>query len=185
MNHCIEIRQATPLDADRLVEIYAPYVEKTAITFEYQVPSPSEFEKRITSIFSRYPYLAALVDGQIKGYAYASPFKKRAAYDWSVETSIYIAMDFHGQGIGSLLYKQLEDILKTQNICNMCACITYPNPQSIGFHEHMGYKLVAHFHKSGYKFAAWHDVVFMEKFINDHLSDQKPFIPIKQYGGFL
>lgn len=180
MSYSVEIRPAALADAERLSEIYAPYVEKTVITFEYQVPSPSEFEKRIASIISCYPYLVAITDGKIQGYAYAAPFKERAAYAWSAETSVYIDMDFRGQGIGSLLYRQLEDMLKAQNICNLCACITYPNPQSIGFHQHMGYGTVAHFHKSGYKFNAWHDIVWMEKFINPHPSDQKPFIPAKE-----
>lgn len=180
MGSQITIRPVTIADADRLLEIYAPYVQETAITFEYEVPTLPEFESRITDITSRYPYLAALTDGEIKGYAYASAFKGRAAYDWSVETSIYIDMNCHGEGIGSCLYEHLESILRMQNICNLCACIAYPNPESIRFHEYMGYKEVAHFHKSGYKFGTWYDMIWMEKFINDHTSDQKPFIPIKE-----
>lgn len=180
MESRITIRPVTIADADRLLEIYAPYVQKTAITFEYEVPTLQEFQNRITNITLRYPYLAALKDGEIKGYAYASAFKGRAAYDWSVETSIYIDVNYHGQGIGSYLYERLEDILKKQNICNLCACIAYPNPESIIFHEHMGYREVAHFHKSGYKFNTWYDMIWMEKFINDHIPDQKPFIPVKE-----
>lgn len=180
MNSEIVVRPVIPADADRLLAIYAPYVLESAITFEYEVPSLQEFEKRITHITSCYPYLAALAEGEIKGYAYASAFKNRPAYDWSVETSIYVDKDYHGQGIGSKLYRRLEELLRRQNICNLCACIAYPNPESIGFHEHMGYKTVAHFHQSGYKFGSWYDMIWMEKFINPHLPDPKPFIPIKE-----
>ena len=180
MDSGITIRPVTADDADRLLAIYAPYVRESAITFEYEVPSLQEFTNRIDSITSRYPYLAALVEGKIKGYAYASTFKNRPAYNWSVETSIYIDKDYHGHGIGSLLYQRLEELLKLQNVCNLCACIAYPNPESIGFHEHMGYKTVAHFHQSGYKFDTWYDMIWMEKFLSPHLPDQKPFIPIKE-----
>lgn len=180
MESQITIRPVTINDSDRLLEIYAPYVRETAITFEYEVPSLQEFKNRITNISSRYPYLAVLSGDKIIGYAYASVFHERAAYDWSVETSIYIDMNYHGLGAGTVLYKALEQALKAQNICNLCACIAYPNPESIGFHEHMGYRTAAHFHKSGYKFGTWYDIIWMEKFINDHAKDQKPFIPIKE-----
>lgn len=180
MNSKITIRPVTIADAEKLLTIYAPYVRKTAITFEYEVPSLEEFKDRIANITSRYPYLAALLNNEIIGYAYASSFHERAACDWSAETSIYVDMDYHNQGIGCLLYKTLEEALRKQNICNLCACITYPNPKSIRFHEHMGYRQVAHFHKSGYKFGTWYDMIWMEKFINDHNPDQKPFIPVKE-----
>lgn len=180
MEDSVTLRPVTTADADKLLEIYAPYVKETPITFEYEVPSLDTFKKRITDISSRYPYLAAFAGDRIIGYAYASSFHERAAYDWSAETSIYINRNYHCHGIGTLLYRTLEDLLRAQNICNLCACITYPNPKSIGFHEHMGYKKVAHFHKSGYKFGTWYDMIWMEKFINDHAPDQKPFIPIKE-----
>lgn len=180
MNPDFVIRPVSPADAEALLAIYAPYVTDTAITFEYDVPSLSEFQERIHSICTRYPYLAACQGEEIVGYAYASAFKGRRAYDWSVETSIYIKKDLRGQGIGSRLYEELEHRLKKQNVCNLCACITYPNPESIGFHEKQGYTAVAHFHKSGYKFGTWHDMIWMEKFINEHVSCQQPFIPIKE-----
>lgn len=176
----ITVRFARKEDAADLLSIYAPYVKETPVTFEYEVPSISEFESRIQSISDRYPYLAACRDDKILGYAYASAFKGRAAYDWSVETSVYISREARRTGIGSLLYGRLEEILKKQNICNLCACITYPNPESIAFHEKFGYNTVAHFHKSGYKFNTWYDMIWMEKFINRHSKLQKPFIPIKE-----
>ena len=180
MNGNISIRLADPQDAKALLKVYAPYVENTPITFEYEVPSPAEFENRIREISSRYPYLVACKGSEILGYSYACTFKSRAAYDWSVETSIYIDQGARSLGIGSLLYQKLEELLKKQNICNLCACITYPNPESIAFHERHGYSTVAHFHRSGYKFHTWYDMIWMEKALGEHSDSPKPFIPIKE-----
>ena len=105
----ITIRMAEESDAQALLAIYAPYVEKTAVTFEYEVPTVLEFKNRIASTLKRYPYLAAIRDGHILGYAYASAFKERAAYDWAVETSIYVSEGARRTGAGSLLYEALED----------------------------------------------------------------------------
>lgn len=171
------IRIATLADAETLLAIYAPYVENTVITFEYEVPTVEEFRSRIESTLSRYPYLVAEKDGQICGYAYASAFKARAAYNWSAETSIYIARDTHHMGVGTALYKALESYLSRQNVCNLCACIAYPNPTSESFHERLGYRPVAHFHKSGYKNGQWIDMIWMEKELCPHSNPPLPFIP--------
>ncbi len=174
----MKIRLATAQDAQGLLEIYAPYVEHTPVTFEYEVPTLSEFEKRICRTFKKYPYLVAETDGELLGYAYASAFKTRAAYDWSAETSIYIRQDAHRRGIGRALYTELEALLFRQNVCNLCACITYPNPDSIAFHVSFGYHTVAHFHSSGYKNNVWWDMIWMEKELCPHTVPPKPFIPI-------
>lgn len=123
----MEVRLATPQDAEELLEIYRYYVEHTAITFEYETPSITEFRQRIKQTLKRYPYLEA-VDGhgKIVGYAYASSFKNRAAYDWSVETTIYVDKDVKRQGIGKKLYEALEEILRKQHVINLDACITDP-----------------------------------------------------------
>ena len=134
-----------------MLKIYAPYVEQTSITFEYQVPDEAEFSRRIACILEKYPYLVAEEDSEILGYAYASAFQTRAAYGWSAETSIYVKMGLHHKGVGTALYRALENYLEQQNVCNLCACIAYPNPPSISFHERFGYTTVAHFHASGYK----------------------------------
>ncbi|MDD7740729.1 MAG: GNAT family N-acetyltransferase, partial [Lachnospiraceae bacterium] len=104
MEEKMQIRFVTEEDAEELLAIYAPYVEQTAITFEYEIPSEEEFAERIGKVQERYPYLAAELNGEILGYAYVSPFKNRAAYDWAVETSIYVRMDRKRQGVGKLLY---------------------------------------------------------------------------------
>ena len=175
----LHIRMASPeRDAEALLGIYAPYVLKTAITFEYAVPSVDEFKNRMEQVLTRYPYLAAEQDGQILGYAYASPFKSRAAYDWAVETSIYIEENHRHNGAGALLYRELEELLKRQHIINLNACIAYPNPESIHFHEKNGYKTVAHFTKCGYKMGTWYDMVWMEKMLGDHPETPEGVLPI-------
>lgn len=190
-NHEIEIRTASVSDAEKLLEIYKPYVEKTAITFEYEVPSPEEFTLRIENTLKKYPYLVALKDGKILGYAYASEFKGRAAYDWAVETSIYIAEAARGTGIGKKLYQSLEKSLVLQNILNMNACIACTDNEdehltngSIAFHEKMGFLTVGKFHAVGYKFGKWYDMIWMEKHIGDHNENPrtvKKFCEIKDF----
>ena len=172
----IDIRPATPDDAAALLAIYAPYVAETAISFEYDVPSEEEFRQRIIGFSKEYPYLVAEEDGRIVGYAYAHIFHGRAAYQWSVETSIYVDRHEKRKGIGKVLHEELEEALKAQGILNMEAAIAYIEKEdeylthdSIRFHEWMGYKKVAHFHQCGRKFGRWYDVVWMEKIIGDHL----------------
>jgi L-amino acid N-acyltransferase YncA len=180
-NTFITIRTATLSDAQALLNIYSPYVEHTAITFEYDVPSVEEFASRIKNTLQKYPYLVAEKNGRLLGYAYASPFHERPAYDWAVETSIYVDQNIKHQGIGRRLHDALEDALRSQGILNMNACIAYPpeedeylDKNSVEFHTHMGYRLVGEFYKCGYKFHRWYNMVWMEKLIGNHLSDQKP-----------
>ena len=175
----MRIRKATENDAEALLKIYAPYVEHTAITFEYEVPSVEEFRSRIRHTLEKYPYLVAEEDGEL-GYAYVGPFHDRPAYDWAVETSIYVDELRKHKGIGGKLHDALEQALKTQGILNMNACIAYPpkedeylDKNSVEFHHHMGYRLVGEFYKCGYKFHRWYNMVWMEKLIGEHLSNQK------------
>ena len=174
-----KIRVATLEDAKTLVEIYTPYVEKTVITFEYEVPSVEEFKGRMAHVLEKYPYHVAERDGEIVGYAYAGEFKSRAAYDWAVETTVYVREDQKKSGVGKALYMALEQILAEQNILNLNACIGYPEVEdeyltknSVQFHEHMGYRFVGEFYKCGYKFGRWYNMVWMEKHIGEHLDDQ-------------
>ena len=166
----MKIRQATTADAQELLNIYAPYVTHTAITYEYTVPSLDEFSGRICKTLQKYPYLVAEQDGHIVGYAYAGVFKDRRAYDCSVETSIYISRDEHGKGIGRTLYEALEDKLRAMQITNMYACIAYTEHEdeyltngSVHFHEKMGFKLCGTFHRCARKFGRIYDMVWMEK----------------------
>ena len=166
-NENVKIQVASVEDAEELLAIYAPYVEKTAITFEYEVPSVEEFKGRIAHVLQRFPYLKAVEDGKILGYAYVSPFKERAAYDWSVETSIYVDENVKHKGVGRKLHEVLEAVLKEQGILNMEACIGYPEVEdeyldknSVNFHAHMGYRMIGEFKKCGYKFDRWYNMVW-------------------------
>lgn len=178
-NADLKIRIATVNDAEKLLQIYAPYVEQTAITFEYDVPSVEEFTERIKNVLEKYPYLVAEQNGEILGYTYVSSFKARAAYAWSVETSIYVEQNKKNIGIGGKLHQALENILKEQGILNMNACIAYPKEEdkyltknSVEFHAHLGYRMVGEFYECGYKFDRWYNMVWMEKHIGDHHSGQ-------------
>jgi L-amino acid N-acyltransferase YncA len=171
----IRIREAAVDDAARLLEIYAFYVEKTAITFEYDVPSLEEFRGRIAHIKERYPYLVIERNGVIEGYAYAGVFKDRAAYDRSCEMTIYLDREAVGEGLGRKLYEALEEALKAQGMLNLYACIGYPDVpdeyldyNSAQFHEHLGYRTVGTFHQCGYKFGRWYSMIWMEKMIGEH-----------------
>lgn len=175
----VKIRIATEQDAEALLEIYAPYVRETAITFEYAVPTVEEFEGRICRTLKKYPYLVAECDDEIVGYAYVSAFHERAAYDWAVETSVYVSRQKKRMGIGGRLYEALEEKLKMQGILNLNACIAIPDGEdeyltkdSVFFHEKQGYRMVGRFRKCGYKFNHWYDMVWMEKHIGEHRENQ-------------
>lgn len=175
----MQIRTVSEKDAAAIAEIYRPYVEKTAITFEYDAPDEKEMARRIRSCLKRYPWLVAEESGKIIGYAYASAFKSRAAYDWSVETSIYVDEDRRLKGTGQALYAALESILTQMGILNVNACIAVPgkpnvrlDKASVYFHEHMGYDMVGIFHACGSKFGQWYDMCWMEKHLGNH--DNKP-----------
>lgn len=180
MNTDITIRMAKQSDTEEILAIYAPYVRDTAITFEYTVPTIEEFSARMKKTLSKYPYLVAVRNEEILGYAYASEFKSRAAYDWAVETTIYIKQETRKNGVGKKLYQTMEKVLERQHICNLYACIAYPNPGSIGFHEHLGYRTIGHFSKCGYKLETWYDMIWMEKMIGEHEMSPQPFIPITE-----
>lgn len=126
MNLKIRIRPAKPEDAEKLLAIYAPYVEQTAITFEYEVPTVEEFRERIHNTLKKYPYLVAEQGGEPVGYAYVGPFHDRPAYDWAVETSIYVDQNKKRMGIGKKLHEALEEDLRNRGFLNMNACIAYP-----------------------------------------------------------
>lgn len=172
----VHIQVATIEDAKEILEIYAPYVMETAITFEYDVPSLEEFQERMKNTLKKYPYIVAKSNDEgILGYAYSGAFKGRKAYDWAVETTIYVKKGERRRGIGRMLYKALESISKAQNILNLNACIAYPEVEdkyltkdSVKFHERLGYRMVGEFHQCGYKFGTWYHMVWMEKMLGEH-----------------
>ncbi|MCI8978229.1 MAG: GNAT family N-acetyltransferase [Lachnospiraceae bacterium] len=186
------IRAATPDDAGALLAIYTPYVTNTAISFECEAPGLSEFQKRIENTLKRYPYLLAERDGEILGYAYTGPFVGRAAYAWAAETTIYLKEGKKKMGIGRALYEALEKVSRAQNILNLNACIGYPEAEdeyltgnSVQFHGHMGYRMVGEFHKCGYKFGRWYNMVWMEKLLGEHGENPKEVIPFPALAGHI
>ncbi len=171
----VTIRPATPDDAAALLNIYAPYVTDTAITFEYEVPTLEDFRRRIEMTLRTHPYLVMERGGDIVGYAYTGQLGSRAAYAWAAETSIYLRQDCRRGGLGTRLYHALEDASRAQNMQVLYACIAAPvsdcDPHltraSIDFHTRRGYTVAGTFHRCGYKFGTWYDVVWMEKRLSD------------------
>ena len=168
-----EIRTASTQDAARLLEIYAPYVQNTAVSFEYDVPSEAEFAGRIAKTLEKYPYITIRVDGVLAGYAYAGVFHARRAYDRSAELSIYLDEAYRGQGLGQLLYAELENRLRAIGVTNLYACIACPNTEddpyltlaSPRFHEKHGYHRVGFFQNCAEKFGRLYSMVYMEKLL--------------------
>ena len=184
MEQQIIIREATLDDAAAIREIYAPYVLETAISFEYEVPSVEEFRRRIAHTKEKYPYLVLEKAGKVAGYAYASPFKGRSAYDWAAELSIYIDRNCRNSGFGRRLYAVLTEALKQMGILDIYACIGIPEEKdehldfnSAHFHAHMGFTQVGEFKKCGYKFDKWYNMIWMGLNIGEHVSPQPPIIP--------
>lgn len=171
----VVIRDATIEDAKHILEIYDYYVKNTAITFEYDTPSLEEFKARMERTMSRYPYLVIEKDNIIQGYAYAGSFVGRAAYDWSCEMTVYLAPNARKSGMGRKIYEVLEMKLREMGILNLYACIGCPEVDdeyltmnSADFHAHMGFVKVGEFHKCGYKFGRWYNMIWMEKIIGKH-----------------
>lgn len=188
MTQGVHIRVARVEDAEALAAIYAPYVDHTAITFEYEPPTAEEFAKRMRSTLEFYPYLVAERNGEPIGYAYAGTFKGRPAYDWAVETSIYVAEGHEHEGIGRALHDALEQALAAQGILNMYACIAVPDGEddetltrnSEQFHAHLGYRLVGEFYRCGFKGGRWYNMVWMEKMLGEHGADQSSPRPFRE-----
>ena len=142
----------------------------------------------------KYPYIVAEENGEILGYAYGSAFHPRAAYGWCAEMSVYVRHDRRGSGAGGRLYRALESLLAEMGILNLNACIAvapkedeYLTSASVDFHKHFGYKRVGEFHRCGYKFNRWYNMVWMEKMIGEHKSLQpevKLFPEIQDKIGF-
>ena len=159
----MSIRMATEQDLPRILEIYAPYITDTAYSFEYCVPTLEEFTARFRSITRWFPWLVYEEDGVVQGYAYGSLPFERAAYQWCAESSIYLAQDARGRGIGRVLNRALETLLCKQGYHKVYAIITTANEASIAFHEAIGYRFTASFPGCGFKFDNWHGTVWLEK----------------------
>ncbi len=149
-------------DAAAIRDIYSYYVTDTSITFEIDVPSVDEMRERIIDYSKQFPWLVLEREGEIVAYAYATPFKTRAAYRWSVESSIYVHRDHCGNGTGKKLYLELFAHLKTIGVLNIIGGITLPNEASVGIHEKLGFKFVGRFPEVGFKQGKWWDVGYYQ-----------------------
>lgn len=176
------IRLATPSDSAALLEIYRPYVEKTAITFETAVPSEAEFRNRIIEISAQFPYLVWEEKGRILGYAYAHPFHERAAYRWTVESSVYVSENARHRGIGSVLYQALFVLLKAQNVETVCAVVTLPNDPSIAFHQRMDFTLAGKLPDVGFKLGNWYGAAYLYRRLLPKTDCPSPLLPLSALG---
>jgi len=175
------IRLANTKDAERIRDIYAPFcLANSPVSFEVEPPSVKEMAERIENILQALPWLVWIEAGQVLGYAYASPHKNRAAYQWSVDVSAYIDATKRASGVGSSLYESLFKILRWQGYFNAYAGITLPNPGSVRLHEKMGFTLVGTYRQVGYKGGSWHDVAWYELELKPKEIDPPPPIPLPQ-----
>lgn len=173
----VEVRLAKKEDAEDFIEIYSPNILNTAVSFETEIPSVEEFEKRIEKCLQKFPWIVCRIDGKIAGYVYASSHRDREAYQWSCECSVYVHESFQGKKIGKELYRLLFDILKHQQFRNVYAGITLPNIASVKLHEKCGFKHFAAYENAGYKFGEWHSVGWWKLQINDYGLNPSP--PLK------
>jgi L-amino acid N-acyltransferase YncA len=174
------IRAIETADAAGTLEVYRPYVEKTTISFEYNVPSLHEWQTRIETNTKEYPWLICEYDNRMIGYAYGSKHRYRTAYMWSPESTVYLNEKFHGLGIARLLYQSLFEMMKLQGFVNVYAGVAIPNNKSESFHKAMGFEEIGIFRNIGYKFGNWHDTRWFQKQLTGLPED--PSLPLSFSG---
>lgn len=173
----IAIRFAQPeRDAPRILALYAPFIENTAITFEWDVPEEASFARRVREIACAFPYLLLEIDGELAGYAYAHRQAERAAFAWNAELTIYLAEKWQHRGLGHPLYALLMRLLAMQGYVNFYAVITASNAGSLALHERMGFSRVGYHARTGFKFGRWHDTVWMHRCV--FKGDPAPILPV-------
>ena len=153
----VRIRLASPSDAASIHDIYGPIVRDTFISFEETVPDQDEIAERIRTTLGKYPWLVCEIESQVAGYAYASAFRRRQAYQWTAETTVYVHPGYQRRGISRGLYASLIAILRAQGFCSAVGVIALPNDASICAHQALGFTKVGVFKRAGYKSGAWRD----------------------------
>lgn len=176
------VRLATTNDAQEILEIYSHSILDTAISFETEVPSVEEMQKRIGSCLEIFPWIVCAVNGKVAGYVYASKHRERKAYQWSCDCTVYIHEDFKGKGIGKALYELLFRLLKLQGFRNVYAGITLPNEASVRIHEKCGFEKFAEYENVGYKFDNWHTVGWWKLQINNYDLNPPPPLKLSELG---
>jgi phosphinothricin acetyltransferase len=165
------IRMATAADAEEVARIYDPVVARTAISFELEPPGPAEMRRRIEQVLPFAPWLVDERDGTVRGYAYASKHRERAAYQWSVDVAVYVGEAHRRSGVGKGLYEKLFQLLRLQGFYVAHAGITLPNAGSVGLHESVGFRPVGVYRAVGYKLGAWHDVGWWQLALRERDAD--------------
>ena len=168
------IRPAAMADVPVILDIYRPYILETAVTFEYDVPTPEAFAARFRTISEEFPWLVWEENGTVLGYAYGSRAFERAAYAWDADISIYLHRNCRGRGIGRKLYAAVEAILQAQGYHVVYALVTSANHPSCAFHEAVGYREVARLPATGWKLGPWHDSIWFEKRLTAGTPEQLP-----------
>ena len=172
------IRLADPKrDARQVAAIYYPYVINTPITFESKPPDGNEMSSRMEDVLTSYPWLVCVHDDEVMGYAYGSQFRTREAYDWSVETTVYVREAAHGMGIGSAIYTGLLECLRLQGFISAVGVIALPNHKSVMLHEKLGFRKDGILPSAGYKNGTWYDVGLWWKKL--HNPPAHPETPLK------
>ena len=156
------IRFVTQRDVKRITEIYNDYIINTTISFEVKPLTEDEMRNRIESVLAHGPFLVWEEDGEIAGYCYAHPWKERAAYHNTLETTVYLAPQYFRRGIGTQLMRELINQCRVDNIKVLIACITANNEAIVKMHEALGFKQVSYFSQVGEKFGQWLDVIDMQ-----------------------
>lgn len=174
------IRFARPEDSAALRAIYAQYIH-TDITFEYELPSPEEFTRRITEFSAAYPYLVAEEEGRILGYAYAHRIWERMAYQWDAELSVYLDQEATGKGLGKRLCAVLLELLRLQGIRTVYSLVTSPNPASEALHASLGFRRIGVHENTGYKNGRWIGVIWFELNLLPFTPDPQPIRTIRQF----
>lgn len=174
------VRLATVEDAESVREIYAPYVRDSAVSFEREVPSVKDIQERISGTLDYHPWLVVEQIGKVVGYAYSHSYRDRDAYQWSVESTVYVDEDHHRMGVACGLYTSLFETLRRQGFRSVYAAITLPNPASVGFHESMGFDRIGVYENVGFKLGSWHDVGWWSRSLGDYPDDPEPPVGIQE-----
>ncbi len=177
------VRLATADDAEGILAIYAPIVRETTISFELEPPTVAEMRRRIETTLARLPWLVCESGRGVEGYAYASKHRERAAYQWSVDVSVYVAEGMRGKGLGRRLYTSLLRMLQDLGYYSALAGIALPNPASVTLHEAMGFRPIGVYRKIGYKLGAWHDVGWWQRQLREYEAEPTSPRTMESYVG--
>jgi L-amino acid N-acyltransferase YncA len=172
----VKFRLAETKDVGDFLDIYRPFVDHTAVSFDFEI-TYEVMEERFKRTTEKYPWIVCEVDGIIAGYAYASYFKERAGYTWTVEQSVYVREDFRRQHIATALYTCLREILKLQGYYSVIVIIVNSNIGSVNFHKHFGFEEVGVIKNAGFKMGNWCDRLLLVYSLRKH--DSPPVKPKK------